>query len=310
MKLRCKACRHEFLSDGLDDFEGCCPACGAAMAGDFSGGCIDEFQVLAELGRGNNGAVFLARQYGVNREVALKIMLEDSLKEADGAAKFFSEARAVAKLNHPNIVQAIAAGKMESGNFYFAMELVEGPSVENLLDASGALPFTDALAIGAAIGQAMAYGWDKRGLIHGDIKPGNIILQHGKTPKLADLGLAQFHKVTPGEIMATPLYAPPEVIRGDFEHMSFYSDIYSFGATLYEMFSGDPPFPGNDIDLVLKMQLEQSPEPLVAKLGLFQPELSEFIDRMLAKEPSLRPESWDEVADFLSAMYEEHKTRN
>lgn len=308
MKLRCKDCRHEFLSDGLDDFEGCCPACGAAMAGDFSGGCIDEFQVLAELGRGNNGAVFLARQYGVNREVALKIMLEDSLKEADGAAKFFSEARAVARLNHPNIVQAIAAGKMESGNFYFAMELVEGPSVENLLDASGALPFTDALAIGAAIGQAMAYGWDKRGLIHGDIKPGNIILQHGKTPKLADLGLAQFHKVTPGEIMATPLYAPPEVIRGDFEHMSFYSDIYSFGATLYEMFSGDPPFPGNDIDLVLKMQLEQPPEPLVAKLGLFQPELSEFIDRMLAKEPSLRPESWDEVADFLSAMYEEHKS--
>lgn len=310
MKLRCKDCRHEFLSDGLDDFEGRCPACGAAMAGDFSGGCIDEFQVLAELGRGNNGAVFLARQYGVNREVALKIMLEDSLKEADGAAKFFSEARAVAKLNHPNIVQAIAAGKMESGNFYFAMELVEGPSVENLLDASGALPFTDALAIGAAIAQAMAYGWDKRGLIHGDIKPGNIILQHGKTPKLADLGLAQFHKVTPGEIMATPLYAPPEVIRGDFEHMSFYSDIYSFGATLYEMFSGDPPFPGNDIDLVLKMQLEQTAEPLVTKLGLFQPELSEFIDRMLSKEPSGRPESWDEVADFLSAMYEEHKTRN
>lgn len=279
------------------------------MAGDFSGGCIDEFQVLAELGRGNNGAVFLARQYGVNREVALKIMLEDSLKEADGAAKFFSEARAVAKLNHPNIVQAIAAGKMESGNFYFAMELVEGPSVENLLDASGALPFTDALAIGAAIAQAMAYGWDKRGLIHGDIKPGNIILQHGKTPKLADLGLAQFHNVTPGEIMATPLYAPPEVIRGDFEHMSFYSDIYSFGATLYEMFSGDPPFPGNDIDLVLKMQLEQPPEPLVVKLGLFQPELSEFIDRMLSKEPSGRPESWDEVADFLSAMSEEHKLR-
>ena len=278
------------------------------MAGDFSGGCIDEFQVLAELGRGNNGVVFLARQYGVNREVALKIMLEDSLKEADGVAKFFSEARAVAKLTHPNIVQAIAAGKMESGNFYFAMELVEGPSVENLLDASGALPFTEALAIGEAIAQTMAYGWDKRGLIHGDIKPGNIILQHGKTPKLADLGLAQFHKVVPGDIMATPLYATPEVIRGDFAHMSFYSDIYSFGATLYEMFSGDPPFPGNDIDLVLKMQLEQTPEPLVAKLGLFQPELSEFIDRMLAKDPSGRPGSWDEVADFLSAMYEKHKS--
>lgn len=307
MKLRCKSCRHEFLSDEIADFDGHCPSCGAAMAGDFSGGCIDEFQVLAELGRGNNGAVFLARQYGVNREVALKIMLEDSLKEADGVAKFFSEARAVAKLNHPNIVQAIAAGKMESGNFYFAMELVEGPSVENLLDASGALPFSDALEIGEAIAQAMAYGWDKRGLIHGDIKPGNIILQHGKTPKLADLGLAQFHKVVPGDIMATPLYAPPEVIRGDFAHMSYYSDIYSFGATLYEMFSGDPPFPGNDIDLVLKMQLEQTPEPLVAKLGLFQPELSEFIDRMLAKDPSGRPGSWDEVADFLSAVYEKHK---
>ncbi len=304
MIIKCPKCQQTQDSAALTESEGRCVACNFALAGDFSGGCIDDFQILAELGRGNNGAVFLALQLGTGREAALKIMLEEALTAKDGAANFFKEARAVAKLNHPHIVQAVAAGRMESGNFYFAMELADGPSVEKLLDTNGAISYRDTLRIGADIAGGMAYAWESCGLIHGDIKPGNIILHHGQIPKLADLGLAQFRKVTPCEIMATPLYAPPEVIKGDFPNMGFKSDIYSFGATLYEMFSGVPPFPGNDIDLVLKMQLEQTPMNLCEKLGLFDVDVANYIDLMLAKSPSERPASWAEVADFLAEHYE------
>ncbi len=306
MIVICPKCKTKTDSVAVPEFEGVCPNCGKHLAGDFTGGCIDDFQMLAEIGRGNNGVVFLARQIGLGREVALKIMMEENLADPQGVPMFFKEARAVAKLNHPNIVQAIAAGRMESGNFYFAMELIDGPSVENLIDREGALLYAEALRIAAAIAQGMAYAWNRKGLIHGDIKPANIILQHSRDPKLADLGLAQFRKVEPCELMATPLYAPPEVIRGDFAAMGPLSDIYSFGATLYEMFSGDPPFPGTDINLVLKMQVEQTPLPLTEKMGLFNPQVASFVDTMLAKNPDHRPESWNVVADFFADALEAH----
>jgi len=304
MKIKCKNCGRPINSEEELEFNGFCPHCRAPQAGDFSGDCIDDFQILAEIGRGNNGAVFLARQIGLGREAAVKVLLEESLNSPGGVALFFKEARAAAKLNHPNIVQAIAAGRMESGNFYFAMELVDGESVEYMLDHTGVPPYRESLRIAAAIASAMAYAWNTRQLIHGDIKPGNIIMHHGAIPKLADLGIAHFGTVPPGDIMATPLYAPPEVIRAEFPKMGQTSDIYSFGATLYEMFSGSPPFPGSDIDLVLKMQLENPPEPLTVKMGLFDAKVSSFVEAMLQKAPALRPASWEVVADFFAEAYD------
>ncbi len=303
MIIKCPKCSNQIESATIPDSEGLCSNCAHPLAGEFSGGCIDDFQVLAELGRGNNGAVFLALQHGTSREVALKIMLESVLDDS-GVIGFFKEARVVASLNHPNIVQAIAAGQLETGNFYFAMELVDGPSIESLLDLNGAIGYVETLRIGSLIAYAMDYAWRNHKLIHSDIKPGNIILQNGKTPKLADLGLARFDKEPVIELMVTPLYAPPEVIQSKFELMDFKSDIYSFGATLYEMFSGSPPFPGGDIDLVLKMQLEQRPTALTTKLGLFEAEVSNFIEKMLAKSPERRPNSWGEVGDFLAFHYQ------
>jgi len=304
MRIECRNCHGDLISQEHPEFSGFCPRCGEPMAGDYSGESIDEFEVLYEIGRGNNGVVFLARQLGVGREAALKLMRRDSLSDPAAIASFFTEARAVACLNHPNIVQAIAAGRMEDGNFYFAMELIDGPSVESVIDSSGPLPYREALRIAALIARAMASAWNRRGLIHGDIKPANIIMHRGKQPKLADLGLAQFCRVTPREIMATPLYAPPEVIRADFANMTFASDIYSFGASVYEMFCGEPPFPGTDIDLVLKMQLEQEPQPLSEKMGLFDPAVSDFVDQMLSKASADRPLSWDIVADFFASAQE------
>ncbi|MEA4862059.1 MAG: serine/threonine protein kinase [Victivallaceae bacterium] len=304
MRIECKKCHGALLTEEHPEFSGFCPECGSPMAGKYSGKAVDEFEILYEIGRGNNGAVFLARQLGVGREAALKLMLREYLSDPAAIAAFFAEARAVACLNHPNIVQAIAAGRMEDGNFYFAMELIDGPSVESIIDSSGPLPYREALRIAALIARAMASAWNRRGLIHGDIKPANIIMHRGKQPKLADLGLAQFRAVTPREIMATPLYAPPEVIRADFANMSFASDLYSFGASVYEMFSGEPPFPGTDIDLVLKMQLEQAPVTLSEKMGLFNPAVSDFVDQMLAKAAVDRPQSWDAVADFFAAACE------
>ena len=99
--------------------------------------------------------------------------------------------------------------------------------------------------------------------------------------------------------MATPLYVPPELVRGEYEKIGAKTDIYSFGAMLYELFVGEPPLFSLDMDEVLQMQLSEKPQSLKSRLGFFDERLSDFIDRMLAKNPDLRPDSWYEVAEFL-----------
>ena len=123
-------------------------------------------------------------------------------------------------------------------------------------------------------------------------------------PKLADLGQAHFggDLLQMESLMATPLYVPPELIRGEYDKLGAKTDIYSFGAMLYEMFSGEPPFFSLDMDEVLQMQLVDTAQPLKSKLGFFDESLSDFIDSMLAKNPELRPDHWYEVAEFLNKI--------
>ncbi|WP_176014314.1 serine/threonine-protein kinase [Victivallis sp. Marseille-Q1083] len=302
MLYRCSFCRRQSDSTSPEFSTGRCPHCGEELAGEFSGGRIGEFTVLAELGRGNNGVVYLARQQILNREVALKILPPERFEEPATRQAFFRESKVTAKLSHPNIVQAWAAGVTEHGYGFFAMELVAGKSLDDWLLAFGALTYAEALKIGARISDALAYAWEKYGMTHGDIKPGNIIIrQSDKCPKLADLGLAKFaNEPYQDEVMATPLYAPPEVINFDFEHMGYKSDIYSFGATLYELFAGEAPFPSDDQQWVLDQHRFTVPEPLKER-GCFDPQLSDFIASMLAKNPDDRPE-WRDIADFLQQL--------
>jgi serine/threonine-protein kinase len=134
-------------------------------------------------------------------------------------------------------------------------------------------------------------------MIHGDIKPANIILTTAGEPKLADLGLAQFGGAANFE-QATPLYISPEIALGNGK-IDFRADIYSFGAMLYEMLAGEPPFFDLEPERVIRMHLEDEPEPLEKRLGFFDPVLSAFIDSMLAKKQENRPASWHKVTEFL-----------
>ncbi len=277
---------------------GFCPRCDDALAGPLAGLLVDEFQIIAQLGRGANGMVYLAWQLPLAREAALKLLPSDRVDDPEAVHGFFGEARATARLCHPNIVQALQAGVTVDGVYYFAMELIAGKNIETILEQFGPPDYTETLMIAGKVAEALDYAWTQAEMVHGDIKPANIILTASGEPKLADLGLAQFGKARYFD-MATPLYASPEVILGECAKISFRSDMYSFGATLYEMFSGEPPFFGTVPEKVLQMHLYDKAVPLEKKLGFFDPKLSRFVDRLLEKQPENRPTSWKIVADFL-----------
>ena len=278
-----------------------CPICHGSLedAGLAPGSEINGYEILEELGRGSYGIVYRAKQLNLERDVALKI-LSRSHDEEDFVINFFREARAAAGLSHPNIVQAYDAGITDDGTCYFAMELVDGENVDDKLENQGALRADEAYNIALKIASALQYAWDRRKLTHGDIKPENIIINRRGEPKLADLGLAKSaFDDDIGHIAATPLYAPPEVIRRTVQGVNVQTDIYSFGGTVYHMFAGVPPFNEEDSEKVMRMHLNDQHEPLYKRVPVITRELSDFVDRMLAKEPEDRPESWAEIVDFL-----------
>ena len=297
MLFNCSKCSAVFDTRTQMDRAGFCPACGRALAGEMSGQNINGYVILAELGRGSNGAVYLVNQICLDREAAFKILPEAFARNQDDVIHFLTEARATAKLSHAHIVQAIEAGVSSCGRYFFAMELVDGETIEKQLEDFGALKYSTAITIARKISSAMEYAWDTCRMIHGDIKPANIILTSAGEPKLADLGLAQFDGASTFE-QATPLYISPEIASGRTD-IDFRADIYSFGIMLYEMFAGEPPFFDLEPEKVIKMHLEDEPEPLERRLGFFDPGLAAFIDSMIAKKREARPSSWHKVTEFL-----------
>ncbi len=298
MQYRCQKCRRRFETTQEMRHVGFCPGCGEALADGLSGLMVDDFQIVAQLGRGANGMVYLGWQLPLAREAAVKLLPSDRVGDSQAIRSFFEEARATARFCHPNIVQALQAGVTPDGVYFFAMELVDGKNLETIIEQYGPPKYSEALSIASKLAAALEYTWHRAEMIHGDIKPANILMTASGEPKLADLGLAQFGAMRYFE-MATPLYVSPEVIEGDCARINFKADIYSFGATLYEIFSGEPPFFDTEPERVLEMQLYDQPMPLERRLGFFDPTVSRFIDRMLEKDPDRRPTSWRMVADFL-----------
>ena len=262
---------------------------------------IAGFRILAELGRGNNGIVYLARQLTLDREVALKLLLPELAAEPEYTRSILREARLAARLDHPNIVQALDAGSSPDGFCFFAMEYVPGRTLEDIrIHHPEELSFRFLLDLSIQLADALAYAWKHCRMIHGDIKPGNLLIRDGdRRLKLADLGLARISGV-PGadEIVVTPLYAAPEVIRGEFAKVGQTSDIYSFGVMFYELAAGKPPFRG-DTDFLIDAHQNLPPPPLWEANPDIDPELAGFVMQMLEKEPEHRPADWEEVAAFL-----------
>jgi len=243
---------------------------------------IGGYEVVTKLGQGGMGAVFKATQLSIGRTVALKVLPPRLAKNKEFVARFLREARSAAKLDHPNIVQAIDAGEAD-GYHYFAMEFIEGESVEHMLKTGGALPERQVLGIVRDIGRALAYAHEA-GIIHRDIKPGNILVTPDGTAKLADLGLArettsQATDLTQaGFAIGTPDYISPEQVRGE-TGLDGRSDIYSLGATLYHMLAGEPPFAGGSGNEVMAKHLAD-PIPNAHKVN---PQVSMAATRIIWK---------------------------
>ena len=215
-----------------------------------------DYEIESELARGGMGVVFRARQVSLNRPVALKMILAGQLANETDVKRFYTEAEAAANLDHPGIVPIYEVGQHE-GQHYFSMGFIEGQSLAQRL-AGGPLPPREAAALMARVAEAVEYA-HSRGVIHRDLKPGNILLDRKGNPRVTDFGLAK--KVQgdsgltgSGQIMGTPSYMPPEQAGGKRGAVGPTADVYALGATLYCAVTGRPPFQAaTPMDTVLQV---------------------------------------------------------
>ncbi len=258
---------------------------------------VGDFLLTKKLGEGGMGAVYRARQLSMERDVALKVLPKYLAKDPSYVERFYREARASARLDHPNIVRGIAVGE-DKGYHYFAMEFVDGESCDKLLKSRGRLGVGDAVRIALDVARALGHAHAK-GLVHRDIKPENIMITQDGVVKLADLGLAKASDevsslTKTGSGFGTPYYMPPEQAR-NAKYVDNRSDIYALGATLYHLITGQVPFTGETAIEVLTAKEEDRHTP-ARRLAADVPETLDLaIDKMMARDPRARYQTAAEV---------------
>jgi len=260
-----------------------------------------DYEIESELARGGMGVVFRARQISLNRPVALKMILAGQLANETDVKRFYTEAEAAANLDHPGIVPIYEIGEHE-GQHFFSMGFVEGRSLAQRL-AEGPLPPHEAAALLVNVAEAIDYA-HSRGVIHRDLKPGNILLDGSGHPRVTDFGLAKKLQsdsglTGSGQIMGTPSYMPPEQAGGHRGDVGPAADVYALGATLYALVTGRPPFQAaSAMDTVLQVIGEEPvpPRRLNASIPL---DLETICLKCLQKEPGRRYASAAALADDL-----------
>jgi serine/threonine protein kinase len=225
---------------------------------------LPGYEILGVLGRGGMGVVYKARQKGLNRLVALKMILAGSHAGPEELARFKAEAEAVARLSHPNVVQIHEIGEHD-GLPFFSLELVEGGSLRRKLDGTPQPP-AEAARLVETLARAVAYAHE-RGIVHRDLKPANVLLTGDGIPKVSDFGLAKqldgdSGQTHTGQVLGTPSYMAPEQAGGKSKEVGPPADVYALGAILYEAVTGRPPFKGASARETLGQVCSQEPVPL------------------------------------------------
>lgn len=259
-----------------------------------------NYELERELGQGGMGTVYLARDNGLNRKVALKILKADLSEDPAFARKFLDEVEVTASLAHPNIIRVYTLGEQD-GRLYLVMEHLDQPSLEQRMEASGKLPERDVLEIGIGIASALQFAFEETGMIHRDIKPGNILFGRGNIPKLADFGLAAGARSALGQqddIWGTPYYVSPERLNRDEEDVR--SDIYSLGATLYHALAGRAPFEADTAEEVARRHLSDRPAPLRSLCPRAHEQSLYTLERCLGKQPLSRWQNHQELSAQLA----------
>ncbi len=268
-----------------------CPKCGEKVRAERT---FDHFVLVETLGVGGMGTVYKARDTLLDRFVALKLLRQDLGTGIDHAAQLQQEARVAASVNHPNVVQVFSSGS-DHGQFYLVMELVDHGSLDDFIEQQTRLPEEQVLESGIQVAKGLRAA-HRKGLIHCDVKPANILFVDEHTAKIGDFGLAGVAAQgaeTRSEIWATPYYVAPERLNNELP--DFRSDIYSLGATLFHAIAGKAPIEGETSSAVALRELKNRP----LDLRKIMPEVSEatarVFHRMLAPEPAQRFSSYDEL---------------
>jgi serine/threonine-protein kinase len=262
---------------------------------------IEGYDVEAELGRGGMGIVYRARHRKLNRPVALKMILAGAYASPQDRARFQREAEAVAALRHPNVVQVYDSGEA-GGRPYFTMEFVEDGTLAEKLDGTP-LPARPATDLVAALARAV-HAAHASGVVHRDLKPGNVLLTADGTPKVTDFGLARYVEGGPvltlsGTRLGTPSYMAPEQALGQPRAIGPTTDVYALGAILYELLTGRPPFKGESPAETERQVIANDPVP-PSRLNAGVPrDLETICLKCLHKEPHRRYASAEALADDL-----------
>ena len=292
----CPACGGAIdVSEELPFAQIYCPHCGEGMR---ARRIFNNFELVELIGEGGMGSVFKAYDHNLGRMVALKVLRREMSAREDERTKLEQEARITASVNHPHVVRVYSFGEAD-GQFYLAMELVEKGSLDDLMSVQTRVSEVQVLEIGLQIAQGLEAASEK-GLIHRDVKPGNILFSDAHTTKIVDFGLARVleeEAEARGEIWGTPYYIAPE--RLNYEPEDFRSDIYSLGGTLFHAIAGRPPFEAESASLVALKQIKSQPVSLEAFAPDVTPETAYVINRMLEKDPDDRYASYAELIEHL-----------
>jgi serine/threonine protein kinase len=268
---------------------------------------IGNFKLQAKVGEGAMGVVYKATHMTTGQEVAIKVLLRKFQEDPKYVGRFKREYTNAGRLNHVNIIEFHNAGqasKEQGGYFFFAMEYVDGETLQEILDRDGIMPESEAMRVGIEIGRALAHAHSLN-IKHRDIKPDNIMISRNREIKLTDLGLAKEEldsSVTQaGMTIGTPHYMSPEQARG--MELDDRSDMYSLGATIYHLLTGRPPFEGKSAAIVMMKHIEeQLPSPQEINPNISD-NICAVIGKMMAKAPEDRYPNCDEVvADLERAV--------
>ncbi len=302
-------CDNQFLGPNADDL---------SLVGSIYAG---RYQIDSVLGAGGMGVVYKGHQVFLDRPVAIKLLRSGSIP-ARAQSRFHFEAKAASKLDHPGIVSVIDFGVDDSDRPYMVLEYVDGCSLAELLEERVILPVEDVLPIFLEVCDALAFA-HKRGVVHRDLKPGNIMLVAGdegelrtkildfgnaKTMDLEDDTLQDLTKS--GNTLGTPLYMSPEQINS--RSVTYRSDLYSLGCTLYACLTGSPPFIGENEITTMQMHCNDRPRSLEAASGgiNFPARIEGIVFRLLEKNPKDRFESASHLKIALSEFGREHGLMN
>jgi len=273
-----------------------CPACAHNFNTwrDF-----DHYRLDKMVGEGGMGSVYLATDRNLERTVAIKVLKQELSEDKNYIANFLHEVEITASLTHPNIVHVFSFGEHE-GQFYLVMEYIGHVTLDDDIVSKKKLSELEVLNAGIGVCNGLNFALQHGGLIHRDIKPGNILFGQDRTPKVVDFGLAVTREVAEqvgGEIWGTPYYVSPE--RLEYLPEDFRSDMYSLGVTLYHALAGRPPFDANTAELVASKHLTSKPLPLKTYAPYISDQTSYAIQKAMARYPQDRFNSYEEMIQQL-----------